>query len=40
MADKFKNKAKKSEIVDAIKETLYLETASAEAIYNYFRGTA
>lgn len=36
MNDKFKNKAKKSEIIDLIKETLYLETSSAEAIYNYF----
>jgi len=36
MNDKFKNKVKKSEIIDLIKETLYVETSSAEAIYNYF----
>ncbi len=36
MYDKFKNKAKKSEIISLIKETLYVETSSAEAIYNYF----
>jgi len=37
MSEKFKNKEKKSDIIDAIKETLYLETSSAEAIYNYFK---
>lgn len=35
--ERFKNKAKKSEVIDFIKESLYLETSSAEAIYNYFR---
>ncbi len=34
--DKFKKKAKKQEIVDAIKEALYLEEGSAESIYSYF----
>mgnify|MGYP001579526559 CR=1 FL=1 len=34
--DKFKKKAKKNEIIDAIKEHLYLDEPSAESIYNYF----
>ncbi len=34
--DKFKKKAKKQEIVDAIKEHLYLDDGSAESIYSYF----
>jgi len=36
MNDKFKKKAEKSEIIDAIKEHLYLDEPSAESIYNYF----
>lgn len=36
MNDKFKNKAKKSEIISLIRETLYVEESAAEAIYNYF----
>ncbi len=36
MHDKFRKKAKKQEIVDAIKEHLYLDDGSAESIYNYF----
>ncbi|VVB83855.1 ATP-dependent DNA helicase Hel308 [uncultured archaeon] len=34
--DKFRNKMKKSEIIEFIKEYLYLEKESAESIYNYF----
>ena len=37
MNDKFKKKAEKSEIIDAIKEYLYLDSGSAESIYNYFK---
>ncbi len=37
MNDKLKAKEKKSEIINLIKETLYLEDSSAEAIYNYFK---
>jgi ATP-dependent Lhr-like helicase len=37
MHDKFKKKAKKEEIIDAIKEYLYLDEDSAESIYNYFK---
>ncbi|VVB82701.1 ATP-dependent DNA helicase Hel308 [uncultured archaeon] len=36
MNEKFKNKVDKLEIISLIKETLYLETSSAETIYNYF----
>ena len=36
MNDKFKKKAKKSEIIESIKEYLYLDEGSAESIYNYF----
>jgi ATP-dependent helicase Lhr and Lhr-like helicase len=36
MNDKFKSKAKKSEIINLIKETLYLDDLSAESIYHYF----
>jgi len=35
--DKFKKKVKKSEIIDAIKEYLYLDEPSANSIYNYFQ---
>lgn len=34
--EKFKNRTKQSEIINLIKETLYVEASSAEAIYNYF----
>ena len=37
MNDKFKKKAEKSEIIDAIREYLYLDSGSAESIYNYFK---
>ncbi|MDD5012484.1 MAG: ATP-dependent helicase [Candidatus Nanoarchaeia archaeon] len=37
MSEKFKSKAKKSEIISLIKETLYVEDSTAEAIYNYFK---
>ncbi|MCL5018144.1 MAG: ATP-dependent helicase [Candidatus Pacearchaeota archaeon] len=37
MNERFKNKVSKSEIIDFIKEYLYVETSSAEAIYNYFK---
>ncbi len=36
LADKFKNKIKKSEIIEFIKDYLYLENSTAESIYNYF----
>jgi ATP-dependent Lhr-like helicase len=36
MNEKFKNKRKKSEIIDFIKEHLYLKNSTAESIYNYF----
>ncbi|MCK9595963.1 ATP-dependent helicase [Candidatus Pacearchaeota archaeon] len=36
MNDKFKEKTKKSEIINLISEHLYLDAPSAEAIYNYF----
>jgi ATP-dependent Lhr-like helicase len=36
IADKFKNKVKKQEIIQFIKEYLYLEDKTAESIYNYF----
>jgi len=36
LADKFKNKMKKSEIIEFIKETLYLDDITSDAIYNYF----
>ncbi len=36
MNDNFKKKAKKEEIISAIKEYLYLDSSSAESIYNYF----
>lgn len=37
IAERFKNKVSKSEIISFIKEYLYVETSSAEAIYNYFK---
>ncbi len=37
MNDKFKKKEKKEEIIDAIKEYLYLDFGSAESIYHYFK---
>jgi ATP-dependent helicase Lhr and Lhr-like helicase len=36
MNDKFKAKAKKSEIIERIKEHLYVEEQTAESLYNYF----
>jgi ATP-dependent Lhr-like helicase len=36
MNDKFKNKFKKSEIIEIIKEHLYVEEQTAESVYNYF----
>jgi ATP-dependent Lhr-like helicase len=36
MNEKFKKKMKKEEIINSIKETLYLEDATATSIYNYF----
>jgi ATP-dependent helicase Lhr and Lhr-like helicase len=36
MNDKFKIKAKKSEIIEIIKEHLYVEDETAESVYNYF----
>jgi len=36
MADKLKNKMKKSEIIEFIKEYLYLDATTASSIYNYF----
>jgi len=35
--DKFRKKISKEEIIEIIKECLYLETPSAESIYNYFK---
>jgi ATP-dependent helicase Lhr and Lhr-like helicase len=36
MADKFKNKMKKEEIIETIKEHLYVKEKTAESVYNYF----
>jgi len=36
MNEKFKKKMKKSEIIEFIKEHLYLNNSTAESIYNYF----
>ena len=36
MHDKFKKKARKEEIIELIKEYLYLDEPSANSIYNYF----
>jgi len=36
MSEAFKTKTKKSEIIKIIKETLYVDSSSAESIYNYF----
>ncbi len=36
MSDKFKSKAKKSEVIDLIREHLYVDSSTAESIYNYF----
>ena len=36
MNERFKSKKKKSEIIDFIKEYLYLKSSTAESIYNYF----
>jgi len=37
MGEKFKKKMKKEEIINSIKEYLYLDEGSAESIYNYFK---
>ncbi len=36
MNEKFRKKTKKTEIINLIKEYLYLNTATAESVYNYF----
>ncbi len=36
MNDRFKNKVKKSEIIELIKEHLYVDNSTADSIYNYF----